>query len=102
MNHIEKNKQRRDWLNWYGKTMNIMDLTAQANKFKYKEKLAKFDWVERYKAKAFGFDIGPELLGDVMLIANMIVDDFGDLIKPKVWCATGYDYGLDFYDKEKK
>ncbi len=82
MNCAEKAKQRRDFLNWHAKTMNLMDLTAQANRYKYKEKNPKYNWVERYKAKAFGFNIGPMLVGDSALIAGMVTNDYGDLVKP--------------------
>jgi hypothetical protein len=79
---MEKNKQRRDWLNWYGKTMNLMDLTAQANKALIKTKNPQYNWAERYKAKAFGFNIGPELVGDSMYLSGLITDDFGNMVKP--------------------
>lgn len=81
MNLLEKNKQRRDWLNWYGKTMNIMDLTAQANCSLSKEKNPQYNFAERYKAKAFGFNIGPELAGDRAFIAGYVTNDFGDMVK---------------------
>ena len=81
MNHLEKNKQRRDWLNWYSKTINLMDLTAQACKSLVNVPNAQHNFAERYKAKSFGFDVGPELPGDGIFLQGYVTNDFGDMVK---------------------
>jgi hypothetical protein len=81
LNHLEKNKQRRDWLNWYSKTMNIMDLTAQSCKSLVNVPNAQHNYAERYKAKSFGFNVGPELAGDVLFLQGYVTNDFGDMVK---------------------
>jgi hypothetical protein len=81
---IERNKQRRDWLDWYAKTRSLLDIFAQEEKRKPLTGTRAYDWNRRHLARAFGFDVGPQLVGDAMAetkahgIAHVqVIDDFG-------------------------
>ena len=58
-----------------------MDLTAQACKSLVNVPNAQHNFAERYKAKSFGFDVGPELPGDGIFLQGYVTNDFGDMVK---------------------